>query len=81
MKHAPSGEFIFVQNLHMRDHAGSQLYSAIEAEVPLGTHSFKSLTYKIKNTKREESCTTTGSKEDGDFFDLVISLLMHSMWY
>lgn len=64
MKHAPSGEFIFIQNLHMHDHTGSQLYSATEAEVPLGTHSFKSQTYEIKNTRREESCKTTGSKED-----------------
>ena len=64
MKRGPSGEFIFVQNMHMHDHTVSQLYSAPEAEVPLGTHSFNSLTYKIINTKREESCTATGSKED-----------------
>lgn len=64
MKHGPSGEFIFVQNMCMRDPTGSQLYSAPEAEVPLGTHGFNSLTYKIINTKREESRMATGSRED-----------------
>jgi len=64
MKHGPSGEFNFVQNMHMHDHTGSQLYSAPEAEFPLGTRIFNSLTYKIMNTRREESCTATGIKED-----------------
>lgn len=48
----------------MDDHTGPQLYLAPEAEIPLGTHSFSSLTWKIINTKREESCTATGSKEE-----------------
>lgn len=37
-------EFIFVQNVHMDDHSGPQLYLAPEAGVPLGTHSFSNLT-------------------------------------